>query len=189
MKEYNIAQLSGQCSTTHRALEPGEEFYAVLFELADGFERRDFCLDAWHGPPDGHFSYWKSRVPKKESKQKLLVSNEVMIGLFERLADRKEDVKQHFRFVLALILMRKKLLKYEHTVREDNAEYWVMRLPREQDCHHVLNPRMSDEQVEAVSKELGAILHGDPEAFAQFDDQTTDSDQAVESQQASEQVD
>ena len=35
-----------------------------------------------------------------------------------------------FRFVLALILMRKRLLKYEETQSEDGMEIWRMRTVR-----------------------------------------------------------
>ncbi len=188
MTDYEIAHLTGVCAATQRQLEAGEEFYAVLFETLDGFERHDYCLEAWQSPPDGYFSYWKSRVPKKQEKQRLFVDSDAMINLFLRLADRQEQVKQHFRFVLALILMRKRLLKYEQTLHQEGVEYWQMRLVRDQSVHDVLNPRMSDEQIEAVSRELGAILHGDSSAFAKLDAQPPESDPAVQPQETGEHV-
>lgn len=169
MTDYEIAPLTGLCTVSQRALQPGEEFCAVLFETAQGFERRDYSLEAWQGPPDGYFSYWKSRVPKMEEKKRLFVDPDVMINLFLRLTDSEQEVKQNFRFVLALILMRKRLLKYQRTIRDGQTETWEMHLVRDQSFHQVRNPRMSDEQIEAVSRELGAILHGDREAFAQLD--------------------
>ncbi len=36
-----------------------------------------------------------------------------------------------------------------------------MRLGKEGEVHRVLNPRLTDEEIEGVSRELGAILHGD----------------------------
>ena len=92
-----------------------------------------------------------------------------MVDLMLRLADREEEVKQHFRFVLSLILMRKRLLKYEQTVYEEGIEYWHMRLTRDQSMHAIVNPQMTDDQIAAVSAELGAILHGDATAFERFD--------------------
>lgn len=170
MNEYDVAHRTGVCTATGRQLLPGEEFYAVLFETAETFERRDYATEAWQGPPAGYFSYWKSRVPQKEEKKRLFVDQDVMINLFLRLADADQELKRNFRFVLALILMRKRLLKYERTTCQDQAETWEMRLVRDQSVHQVRNPRMSDEQVEAVSRELGAILHGDYQAFAEIDD-------------------
>ena len=169
MTDYDIAHQTGICVGTRRPLEPGEPFYAVLFDTADGFERRDYSTEAWKNPPENYFSYWKSRVPEKKEKKRLFVNNDVMVDLMLRLADHEEEVKQHFRFVLSLILMRKRLLKYEQTVHEEGIEYWHMRLTRDQSVHAIVNPRMTDDQIAAVSAELGAILHGDATAFERFD--------------------
>lgn len=169
-KEYVFAHQTGVCFATQRPLAEGQEFYAVLFEIPEGFDRRDYSLDAWNGPPQGYFCFWKSRIPKKEEKKKLLVDNDVLINLFIRLEDAQEPVKKHFRFVLALILMRKRLLKYERTIQEDDQEYWQMRRTGENIDFRVLNPMLTDAQIEAVSKELGAILHGDSAAFDNLDD-------------------
>ncbi len=169
MSDYEIAHQSGVCAVTQRALQPGEQFYAVLFDTPDGFERRDYSTEAWQNPPEDYFSYWKSRVPQKQEKKRLFVSNDVMVDLMLRLADREEEVKQHFRFVLSLILMRKRLLKYEQTVHEEGIEYWHMRLTRDQSIQAIVNPRMTDDQIATVSAELGAILHGDSTAFERFD--------------------
>ena len=78
MKEYNISPRTGVCNTTQRALEEGEEFYAVLFDVSEGFERRDYCLAAWQGPPEGFFCYFKSRVPQKEEKKRRFVDTDIL---------------------------------------------------------------------------------------------------------------
>ncbi|MEE9293340.1 MAG: hypothetical protein V3W34_00030, partial [Phycisphaerae bacterium] len=96
-----------------------------------------------------------------EKKKRLLVDDDVLVNFFRRLKDETRLVRLQFRFVLALILMRKRLLKYEETKRADEKEYWVMRLGKEAERHSVLNPRLTDDEIETVSKELGAILHGD----------------------------
>ncbi len=169
MNDYDIAHQTGVCAATQRTLQPGDQFYAVLFDTPGGFERRDYSVAAWENPPENYFSYWKSHVPQKQEKKRLFVNNDVMVDLMLRLADRDEEVKQHFRFVLSLILMRKRLLKYEQTVHEDGVEYWHMRLKRDQSIQAIVNPRMTDDQIAAVSAELGAILHGDATAFERFD--------------------
>jgi hypothetical protein len=64
-------------------------------------------------------------------------------------------------FVLALILMRKRLLRYEGSKIEDDMELWRMVLATDRSEHRVANPRLTDEQIEGVSSQLSAILHGD----------------------------
>ena len=182
--DYEIAHQTGVCAATQRALQPGEQFYAVLFETMDGFERRDYSLASWQTPPDGYFCFWKTRVPKKEDKPQRFIDTASIADLFVRLAEHKEEVKQHFRFVLGLILMRKRLLTYERTLRSEAGEFWRMRLVRDQSTHDVLNPQMTEEQIEAVGRELGALLHGDSQAYAKLKAQPSGPDRDAQSQEA-----
>jgi hypothetical protein len=107
-------------------------------------------------------------VPIREKKQRLLVDDEMLMHFFLRLADAEDTAKLRFRFVLALILMRKRILKFDQTHHREDGEWWEMRLAREpadgaaskDDIQWVCNPHLDEEQIEAVSRELSVILHG-----------------------------
>jgi hypothetical protein len=185
MDQWDIARCSGVCSATGRTLAEGEEHYAVLFEDGETFRRADFALDAWTGPPAEAFCYFRTRVPVRERKKRLLVDDEMLINFFVRLGDDEvAESRQNFRFVLALILMRKRLLKYEDTVRENGGEIWMMRLVREQSVHKVRNPHLAEDQIAQVSRELGAILHGDAGSFADSTEETGDAAPAGDAEEA-----
>ena len=70
-------------------------------------------------------------------------------------------------FVLALILMRKKILRYDGCGDLDGVEVWQMTLMSDRTQHSVVNPRLTEEQIEGVSGQLGAILHGDAGKWTQ----------------------
>ncbi len=162
MQQWETAKPTGTCSVSGRQLEEGEEYYAVFFEEGDSFRRVDYSLESWDGQPANAFCFFKTRVPiQEEKKKKLFVDDGMLINFFERLASETEPVRLQFRFVLALILMRKRILRYEETVRDDGAELWQMRLVKEKSLHRVLNPHLTDEQIAGVSIQLGAILNGD----------------------------
>ena len=167
MDKWEIARPSGACSVTGRTLIEGEEYYGVLFEDGETFRRVDYSVAAWSGPPEGAFCYYKGRVPARHKKKQVFIDDDLLINFFLRLADETDESRLHFRFVLALILMRKRLLRYEQTVHDAGHEFWQMRLLREQSLHRVFNPRLTDEQVAGVSAQLGAILHGDMGDFTE----------------------
>ncbi|MCH8149435.1 MAG: hypothetical protein IH987_15875, partial [Planctomycetes bacterium] len=121
-QHWQVASASGVCGKTGRALSEGEEFYTVLFEEGESFRREDFAADSWDGPPEGCFCFFRSRKPVKEKKKKLLVDGEMLIGFFHRLEDETEPVRVQFRFVLALLLMRKRILQYESSNTTDGLE-------------------------------------------------------------------
>ncbi len=183
MDQWDIARSSGVCAATGKPLAEGEEHYAVLFEEGESFRREDYSLEAWNGPPPGAFCFFRTTVPVKERKKRLLIDDDLLINFFTRLADERHESRLNFRFVLALILMRKRILKYEETQREAGGEYWHMRLVRDQSMHRVLNPHLDESQIEQVSRELGVILHGDMGEFddaGDVDDSIDDSDHGAD---------
>lgn len=172
--QYQVEPMKCRCATTGTVLEEGDEFYTVLIEDGESFRRADYSLSAWTGPPDGAYCYFRSRVPVKEKRRKLLVDDAVLMNLFERLADEVIPVRIQFRFVLALILMRKRLLKYEASELADGVEVWTMVTRRDHTRHSVVNPRLTDDQIEGVSGELSAILHGDTVQWVEEFEPATD---------------
>ena len=163
-QDWQLDAPKGSCAVTNRHLAEGEEFYSVLFEdeaVESGFRRVDYSLEAWQGVPENAFCYFKTHVPIREKRRRLLVDNDVLVNFFLRLADETEPLRIQFRFVLALILMRKKILRYDGCAEEAGAEVWQMTLFSDQTEHRVINPRLTEQQIEGVSGQLGSILHGD----------------------------
>ncbi len=169
--DWEVAKATGRCAVTGRAFAEGEPYYAVLLQVPAGLERRDYSVESWTGPPEGSFCYWRARVPVREKKQtSMAVDHALLTHLFLRLEDQQSEMSQEFRFVLALLLMRKRLLKFEQTVRDGEREYWQMRLVSEQSLHQVLNPQLSSEQVDRLSAQLMAILSGEVDAIASLEE-------------------
>lgn len=133
---YPIEKPTGQCAITGQALEPGQEYVATLVEVEEadlakgqsmppgGLKRLDVAMAAWNdgARPARLFSHWKSVVPEPNQKKKLLVDDAVLVNLFLRLEDTDDADRLAFRFVLGLILMRKRLLRYESTVQKSAAK-------------------------------------------------------------------
>ncbi len=161
MEQRQIDRTAGRCVRTGRQFEEGEEYYAVLFEDGDVFRREDYSLDAWKDPPKNAYCFFKTKMPIKAERKRLLVDDHLLFSFFQRLADETEMARLQFRFVLALILMRKRLLKYDETVHDGDSESWRLRCTKDQSSHLVLNPQLTDDQIEGVSKQLSAILHAD----------------------------
>ena len=125
------------------------------------FERVDFCEEAWEGPPQDAFCVWRTRVPVKEQKKRPLVDEGVMLDFFTRLEDQTDPAKINFRYILALLLMRKRILKLLDTVREGDAEYLLCFCRRTDSEHRVLDPHLTEDQIAGVQQEVGALLNAD----------------------------
>ncbi|MEX0775700.1 MAG: hypothetical protein WD042_08285 [Phycisphaeraceae bacterium] len=187
---YDIQRTTGQCALTGRALQPGETYMATLVEFDPaeeaagkgavglGFKRLDVSQQAWDSGqrPPRLFSYWRTVVPQPNEKKRLFVDDGVLVSLFRRLADDPQPQRQAFRFVLGLILMRKKQLRYDSTVKRgqgDAPQEWWLVTPKldiskgplgkwdDQDQLEMLNPHLDDQRIEEVTQQLGEVLRGE----------------------------
>ncbi|MHC4555859.1 MAG: hypothetical protein ACYS80_00995 [Planctomycetota bacterium] len=161
MDEWEINKPLGQCYGTGKKIEHGEEYFAALVEAEEGLQRRDFCADYWESQKPDVFCYWKSRLPQPGQKKQLFVDDQMLMAFFERLERETEQEKVNFRFVLTLILMRKRLLKYDETTIENDKEIWRLRVVGDKNIVEVINPHLDEEQIEQLSSQIGEILQTD----------------------------
>lgn len=157
---YEVSRARGQCMVCQKPIAPGQPLMAALKETPIGFERLDVCLDCWAGFDKADLiGFWKTTMPRVEQKKNIFVDDEVLCQLFDRLAETTEPAKFNFRFVLGLILMRKRLIIYEGSRTEDGREIWQVRFKGKEQMMDLLNPRLDESQVMDVSNQLGEILN------------------------------
>ncbi|MHC4075625.1 MAG: hypothetical protein ACYSRR_05040 [Planctomycetota bacterium] len=161
MSEWQINKPLGQCYGTGAEIEHGQEYYAALVDSPEGLQRRDFSVDYWQGQKPQVYCYWKTKLPSPDQKKKIFVDDDMLIAFFERLAAETEQEKINFRFVLMLILMRKRKLKYDSSRIEDDIEIWRLKVTGENSFVEVINPHLNEEQIEQLSSQLGQILQVD----------------------------
>ncbi|MHC4265094.1 MAG: hypothetical protein ACYSUK_04080 [Planctomycetota bacterium] len=161
MEEWEIAKPLGQCSGTGKEISPGDKYIGALVETSEGLQRRDFCLDYWLENKPSVYCHWKTKIPLPDQKKQIFVDDEMLIAFFERLEKETDPEKLNFRFVLTLVLMRKRRLKYDSTRTEDGKEIWRLRITGTDDYAEVMNPHIDEEQIEQLSSQIGQILHAD----------------------------
>jgi len=159
MENWKIRKPLGQCSGTNKEFQPGEEYYAALVETDEDLQRRDYCAEYWHSEKPDVYCFWKTRLAESDrKKRRLFVDDRMLMSFFERLGRETEQEKLNFRFVVALILMRKKILKYDSSKVEKDTEIWRLRVTGENRCVDVVNPSLNEEQVEQLASQIGEIL-------------------------------
>jgi hypothetical protein len=166
---YPVGRPHGICHVTGHAIAPGEAYFAALRETPEGFERLEFAAAAWAQWPApekaGLLAFWRATMPaadESRDKRRILVDDEVLLELFRRLAEVTEPEKLAFRFMLGLILMRKKKLVFEGSLRDSlGRELWRVRLRKEDGTgFEMIDPKLSEAQLEEVGRQIEQILFG-----------------------------
>ena len=157
--EWNIAKSRRQCACG-RQLGENEEYFAALTEEGEAFVRHDYCAACWEQAraAGGFFSFWRTAVPPKEQKRRLFADNGVLLDFFVRLEHEEAEQKRQFFYLLALILLRKRLVKFHDVERDGDHEVLCLRCPSEDRVFRVHDPQLNDEQIEALKEQLSQIL-------------------------------
>lgn len=158
---YSVARPQGLCVVSGRDIAPAEKFMTGLREVPEGYERVDVSAECWEAfDKSGLVAFWQATMPQPSAKKKLFVDDTVLCDLFERLADVEEPAKRNFRFVLGLILMRKRLVIYDSTRRgDDGQEWWIVKLKGREGTLEMFNPHLDESQLAEVSQQLSTVLN------------------------------
>lgn len=183
LKGLVIGRSSGRCAATDRELSPGEPCYTALVRPDDSdpddagrerpvFERLDFDPEAWPGVRDTDryadrlLCWWRTEVPEPGGRKHLFVDDETLVDLFAQLEEETEPERRAFRFVLGLILLRRRKLRMVERAREqdeagDAVEVWRFKRVGGGDdapIWSVADPRLSEDDADAIVEQLSTIL-------------------------------
>jgi hypothetical protein len=158
MTEYQIEANTRRCAATGRELKAGERFYSVLLDEGGKFVRKDYASDSWQGPPESAFSFWAGRVPAQDERRRPRIDDELLADCFQRLEGETDPGRLNFRYVVALLLMRGKRLKFEEVRTDGDREVLCLRCARTKAVYQVVNPRLAEEEMESVQEEVFKVL-------------------------------
>lgn len=166
---YEFGRLTRQCAATGRALAPGEPYVAALFESheSEALERRDYSAEAWDSPsrPARVFAHWRATVPAPNARPRQLIDDDALISLFEQLEAEHDAKRLAFRFALALILIRKRVL-IDAGRREDRAGGSVMLVRARADgpegrVMEVADPGMNPATIAEVTDQVSSLIRAE----------------------------
>jgi hypothetical protein len=158
MIDYQIQPHTRRCFLTGRELKPGEKYFSVLLDEAGQFVRHDYSAEVWQGPPDGAFSFWAGKVPAADGSKRPRIDDEMLLECFGRLEGQDDPSRVNFRYVVALLLMRRKRLKFSAALTEQGREVLRLRDARTGAEHEVVNPGLTDEEMASVQEEVLKVL-------------------------------
>ena len=156
MPDYDIAAPTRRCAATGRDLRPGDRFYAALTERDGKVVRTDFAADAWPGPPPGTIAFWAGRIPPADRPRRPTFNDSHLAGLFAQLAGAADPTRVNLRYALALLLMRRKRLKFEDLKRTPEGDVLVLRDAKTGAKHEVADASHALEIFSKKSESLNA---------------------------------
>ena len=163
---WKFARRAGACAACGHALAAGAEAVSAIYAgdgaagAADAFQRRDFCGPCFQdaarrGSP---FSWWSAVVPEPE-KRKAVFDLGVAKEFFQRLLRDDDPSRASLRYLLALMLMRKRAVVLVGQERTERGEVMTVRVPPDEDeLHEIPCVEVDEAETERVREDLGRLF-------------------------------
>jgi hypothetical protein len=161
--DWSLNNLSPHCMQCGYEFREGETVCSAVLESGDSFERRDFCENCDGDRPVAEiYAHWRTILPRKEAPSlRKAVNAEAVREFFDKLAGEEDRNKRNFRYVLALLLMRRKTLRFVSVRRGEGGEELILRDPKTDQEHVVYNPQLAEDEILALTAEVGKVLNVD----------------------------
>ena len=158
MTEWRIRVKQAACEGCSAAFEEGARHVSLLAVRGEDLLREDLCVACFESRARGDEVFWwlTRHHPGKRGPTLDLAMVE---RLFLRLVAREEGKLRELRYLLCLILMRKKRLKLAR-VERDGGEVMVVRRPRRDEALRVEVFDFTAERMEELRTELAAAFDG-----------------------------
>ena len=158
--DFDVKRCSRRCSQTDRELAPKEGFYSVLVAEGSEVSRYDYCEEAWQGPPEVSLGWWKSQMPDPNAKKVHWAPNDVMLEYFEGL-DGQPD-KEDVRYVLTLLLIRRRVIRLEETETDETGhDQMMLYCPRRETNYTISSMDVDKTRAQEIQEELAKLLFAD----------------------------
>lgn len=170
IQDWKIRSRSHECAISGETFVDGDEFYTCIFEdpESDGYLRKDFAAENWEKARETFesepFSFWKStfEIPPVEKKTEAIEKHSAE-ALLRKMIDEDDSTTENARYILAIMLERKKTLKPVDTKETENRKLLFYEHKDNGDLFIVADPRLHLSEISSVQEEVMVLLSGEME--------------------------
>jgi hypothetical protein len=209
MANWKIERRQGACTACERPFEEGERHVSTLAFRDAVLFRDDLCEPCFQERPDSSKAPEVPEVPEDsavaesaeapesadllwwftrhsvDKKRTLQLDLPTLERLFLDLEGRDEQNIRELRYVLCLLLMRKRRLKLETIERGADGESFLVKRPRHEKRHQVFAFDFDADRMRSLQGQLQAIFDGsEGEELPEGED--SESAESAESAEAAE---
>ncbi len=165
IQDWKIRSRAHRCSDTDRPFEDGERVCTGIFAdpESDGYLRKDYCMEAWDRLKASlePYSFWQAtyRIPEEEPDAEDL-GRESPEGMLRRMIDEDESHTENARYILVLMLERKKILVPVDAQEMESRRMLFYEHKENGDVFVVADPQLRLDEVAEIQEEVALLLQG-----------------------------
>jgi hypothetical protein len=163
-RQWRIASRKHACSHTEEAFVEGQPFHTALFwdDEEGEFRREDYCEEAWETLKDSFapFSHWRSEYepPSQDQKRQDAVDKEDAEAALKRMITENDPATEKTRYLLALMLERKKILIPIDSQEKEGRRLVVYKRRKTEEIFVVSDPGLELDEIPRIQAEVLAMM-------------------------------
>jgi len=172
IQNWSIRSRSPQCSLSERPFVEGETFHTAIYfdPETSGYLRRDIALDVWQQEISERkpIAYWKTTYsPHIVEAKPEVTSKESAAALLQRFIEEDEPATENARYILALMLERKRILSPTATKEVDGQKLLFYENKKTGEVFVIRDPELRLDELAQMQDEVAMLLgFGGPAAEA-----------------------
>lgn len=169
---WRFERRADHCAVSGEPFRPGHRIVTTLHtvrvepeedsEATTMLVRRDVLEDhadaeGADAPPGPEFSRWTWEFPEPEAKRPVLdlaAAREFLVRLVREDAPERAAL----RYLLVLLLMRKRLVRLEEQLTDERGDVLVIEIPPEVPPTEIVCPELTEAEADALRDELGRLF-------------------------------
>jgi hypothetical protein len=167
-QEWNIQSRALQCAVSGRPFEKGERIFSALYWRDGHYERVDLSAEAWNARNENiaPLSAWQTDfVPPPPQAPETLKKDDAE-SLLRRLVAENASGTRNARYILALMLERKKVLRQIERQRQESGSTLVYEHLPSGEVWLIEDPGLKLGELTSVQDEVARLLSPEDEPVA-----------------------
>jgi len=159
-QEWNIQARALQCAATGRPFAKGERIFSALYWRDGQYQRVDLCAQAWQARNENiePLSAWQTEfVPPPPPEVEALKKDDAE-SLLRRLVAENVPGMRNARYILALMLERKKVLRQIERQKQEGVSTLVYEHIPTSEVWLIEDPGLKLGELNAVQDEVARLL-------------------------------
>jgi hypothetical protein len=187
-QEWNIQSRATQCAVSSRPFEKGEKVFSALYWRDGQYQRVDLNAEAWKARNDNiePLSAWQTEfVPTPPPAPEALRKDDAE-SLLRRLMTENVPTTRNARYILALMLERKKVVRQIERQKQEGVSVLVYEHIPSGEVWLIEDPGLKLGELSAVQEEVAHLLGNPSGVNAKVEEVTADTASTPENAPAAE---
>jgi hypothetical protein len=174
MTDWNIQGRSHACQACEKPFANRQTYHTLLAFERHELARQDVCEACWtaqfaEGAKDrrGFISHWVGEYEAPPAAPPDAIQKETAETLLRKLMEKNDPQFRAAAYILAVMLERKKILKVKAQLKENGGRVFVYEQPKTGDVFTIPDPDLQLTQLEAVQRQVAALMEGGLDAPAE----------------------